>query len=686
MASQDRFRSNPIDGDIFIGERYAVAFDLNRTHFSSLLPYFFIALLSVLSFVFLDSWTQRTEMARLRAEQQEDVDQMASRAMARLDAYKTASANLAAFGSLNPDELEQQFAQMAAVLSDNNPSLISIALSKDYVIEQIYPFEDNKAAIGLDFRTREDLLPSIEKAMSTNMPVLMGPVRLVQGGTGLIVRAAVPTNPSYVFSVVVELDALLHEASVPIKLDRSITGVRVDGFEDSVTLFGDADVWDISPQSADIKIDEATNLTIATSHLAEFEDSLPFRIPIAIVVLSLAALATLAVNYTRRLITEKTAAQKQFQSAIDALEDAFVIYDEKDRLLYCNEKYLSYFEKSADLLVPGNTFEKIIKEGVRRGQYEEAVGREEEWIKERLDRHATPAEPFEMSLDNGQWIKVAESKTAEGYTVGVRVDITELKLATMRAEEASRAKSEFLNKLSHELKTPLSVLIGNIFFLKSPHLLPSYKTLADLVSASGEQTEALDALTQDLAKRAEKAESSGNQLNKLVEAIIEYARITGETTGIESVPVLLGDVLDAVREEYSESAGKKGQKIELLAPKVHVLGQPSSLQKLFGHIVANAIQYSDAGGIEITVEENEGPAVVRIRDEGKGISPDRMEAIFESFSQEDGSDTREFSGLGLGLAIAKRLVDIHEGEISVESELGEGTTFIVSLPKAASSA
>ena len=150
--------------------------------------------------------------------------------------------------------------------------------------------------------------------------------------------------------------------------------------------------------------------------------------------------------------------------------------------------------------------------------------------------------------------------------------------------------------------------------------------------------------------------------------------------------MLLGDVLDAVREEYSESAGKKGQKIELLAPKVHVLGHPASLQQLFGHIVANAIQYSDAGGIEITVEENEGTAVVRIRDEGKGISPDRMEAIFESFSQEDGSDTREFSGLGLGLAIAKRLVDIHEGEISVESELGEGTTFIVSLPKAASSA
>ncbi|WP_135078853.1 PAS domain S-box protein [Terasakiella sp. SH-1] len=137
---------------------------------------------------------------------------------------------------------------------------------------------------------------------------------------------------------------------------------------------------------------------------------------------------------TLRDLTQEVTAQKEARDAetrlVDAIEnsnDGFVLYDENDRLVVCNQRYREIYASSADLLYPGNTFSNIIETGVKRGQYPEAKGREDEWIAQRMDAHLHPKGPVEQKLDNGNWIRVWENKTESGAIVGFRIDITELK-------------------------------------------------------------------------------------------------------------------------------------------------------------------------------------------------------------------------------------------------------------------
>ncbi|WP_416900130.1 MAG: PAS-domain containing protein [Minwuia sp.] len=125
---------------------------------------------------------------------------------------------------------------------------------------------------------------------------------------------------------------------------------------------------------------------------------------------------------------ELSQAQERLVSAIEAVPDAFVVYDADDRLVICNQKYRETYDKSADLMVQGTLFADIIHHGAWRGQYPAAIGREEEWIAERMAAHRNPPEkPIEQQLDGDRWLSIVERRTPDGGTVGFRTDITELK-------------------------------------------------------------------------------------------------------------------------------------------------------------------------------------------------------------------------------------------------------------------
>ena len=162
---------------------------------------------------------------------------------------------------------------------------------------------------------------------------------------------------------------------------------------------------------------------------AEYDDRGPVRIVGAIQDVTKDKLAQLEVERSSALL----------RGAIDAIDEAFVIYDPRDRLLYCNEKYRQLYSTSADMMVEGADFEHIIRTGVQRGQYPEAAGREEEWIAQRLAHHRNGDISAVQRLDDGRWLKVLERKMPDGHTVGFRVDISTLKGATELAESTSAA-------------------------------------------------------------------------------------------------------------------------------------------------------------------------------------------------------------------------------------------------------
>ncbi len=121
------------------------------------------------------------------------------------------------------------------------------------------------------------------------------------------------------------------------------------------------------------------------------------------------------------------AAEAELKDAMEALPDGFVLYDNDDRLVHCNQRYREIYKESGDLRVPGVKFSDLIRAGVRRGQYADAVGNEEEWIAQRIHDHRNPGKPLEQQLPGDRWLRIQERRTNTGGLVGFRIDITELK-------------------------------------------------------------------------------------------------------------------------------------------------------------------------------------------------------------------------------------------------------------------
>ena len=144
---------------------------------------------------------------------------------------------------------------------------------------------------------------------------------------------------------------------------------------------------------------------------------------------SLADLAAMVIDAldVRLLADRADAAESRMLDAMECLPDGFVLYDKDDRLVYCNQRYREIYAESTAYIVPGATFEQIIRKGVENGQYADAAGKEEAWIAERLENHRNPGEPIEQHLPGDTWLRVQERRTSEGGLVGFRFDITRLK-------------------------------------------------------------------------------------------------------------------------------------------------------------------------------------------------------------------------------------------------------------------
>jgi PAS domain S-box-containing protein len=254
---------------------------------------------------------------------------------------------------------------------------------------------------------------------------------------------------------------------------------------------------------------------------------------------------------------------------------------------------------------------------------------------------------------------------------GVTHDITQRKQdedALVRAREeavaASRVKSQFLANMSHEIRTPLNGVLGLTALLLDSEL-------------SAEQRELL-----------EMVRTSGRTLHELIEGVLDISKIEAGKLELEAVPFPLSEVVQEAARTVAVRAHEKGLELVVdLAPDLpaRVIGDRVRFRQILTNLLANAVKFTPAGEIELSVHQDAaGNLAVGVRDTGIGVPAERHDAIFEAFTQADGSTTREYGGTGLGLAICRELVERMGGRIWVESAPGGGSIFrfFVALPAA----
>jgi signal transduction histidine kinase len=246
----------------------------------------------------------------------------------------------------------------------------------------------------------------------------------------------------------------------------------------------------------------------------------------------------------------------------------------------------------------------------------------------------------------------------------IRQRTGELEKAMHGALEASRAKSEFLANMSHELRTPMNGLLG----------------MLDLVLDSG--------LSADQRDEIETAQRCAYSLLALLNDILDLTKIEAGKMVLEKIPFQVQAVVEDCVKNYAAKCAQK--RIDLrfqsdLPAALEVMGDPLRLRQIIANLLSNAVKFTTEGWVRVRMSSVARPdgrldVQVQVMDTGLGIADDKLSTIFDKFTQADGSITRKFGGTGLGLAITRRLVDMQNGEIRVESQLGKGSMFSVTLP------
>jgi two-component system, cell cycle sensor histidine kinase PleC len=409
-----------------------------------------------------------------------------------------------------------------------------------------------------------------------------------------------------------------------------------------------------------------------------------------------AHLIGIAVDVTeqRNLVERTMTADVRLRDAIETIPEAFVLWDEENRLVLCNSNFQALHQLPDDVVVSGTPYATVV-----------AAGRKP-LIRTRLAHDGEPrgARTFEAQLDDGRWMHISERRTKDGGYVSVGTDITKLKrheqkliegekrqIATIvdlrksqqalerqtaeladlagkyaeektRAEEANQAKSKFLANMSHELRTPLNAIIGFSEIMESGMFGPL---------GAEKYTE----YCRDIRE-------SGEYLLDVINDILDMSKI--EAGGIRLVPEavelhpLLADCLRVV----STRAGEKNLSLSAdVDPAINLDADRRAIKQIALNLLSNAVKFTpDGGTVTVRGRLRAGAIFIAIEDNGIGIPREALRKLGRPFEQVESQLTKRHQGSGLGLAIAKSLVEMHGGAMRIRSKLGQGTMVVVRLP------
>ncbi|MCC9605769.1 CHASE domain-containing protein [Blastopirellula sp. JC732] len=614
--------------------------------------------------------------------------------------------------------------------ADNAPDFAVHSLGDEpvaYIIQHIYPLDANRRAWGFDVGSENVRRTAIEKAIRSGEPTITGMIHLLQDD---VIRAGflyyVPvykngTNPQTPEQRETDLAGVLY---APIILERSLDhmGDLVDAGLDFEIFDGDEqsqrthlyDHDDHLTNSTELDFDEeayagrlfshSTSImvggrkwTITTSTLPPFEAEIDrvtpafFGIGGAALSLLLAGIVwamglsqsralTLAEDMTHELrVSEQMATHaaeeaERLAKIVRRTNNAVIITDVSGKIEWVNDGFTrlsgyslqeSFGKRPSELLYGPNSNPEAIE------RLSDAL---------RL-RASTNAEIVNYAKDGREYVVATEiapltdsSGTLTGFML-IESDITEkcaaetrlkslnseLTMAHQEAERASKIKSEFLANMSHEIRTPMTAIIG----------------FSDMLLEE-------DVPDAEKRKAVSTIQRNGNHLLELINDILDLSKVEAGKFDIELRAMDPAETLRDIQELMSDRA--RSQENELVFERLGKLPQTircdsTRLKQALLNLVGNAIKFTKKGVVKVTAQcdfERE-QLIFKVIDSGIGMSPEQLQHVFQPFRQADTSTTRKFGGTGLGLTITKRIAELLGGDITVESELGRGSTFTLGV-------
>lgn len=260
--------------------------------------------------------------------------------------------------------------------------------------------------------------------------------------------------------------------------------------------------------------------------------------------------------------------------------------------------------------------------------------------------------------------RLQKSEARLRRTVDART--AELKNAMTRLAELDRAKSRFFANMSHEFRTPLTLILGPLEELLKKKTDPELHHQHSLMKRNGERLKRLIDQVLDLVKLESGAMKLNLKVFNLQEFLLEMAELfrpLAENQGLELIITPL-------------SGGREGDHSAIARDDFMVAADMDKVEQILANLLSNAIKFTDEGGrIEVGIKDNAGRVIVTVTDTGKGIPPEKMDSVFDRFYQVDDGENRSSEGMGIGLALCRELILLHKGTISVESEPEKGSTF-----------
>ena len=377
-------------------------------------------------------------------------------------------------------------------------------------------------------------------------------------------------------------------------------------------------------------------------------------------------------------------AYRMTQSILDNMTDGVSLFDKDFRWRFSNRHHRDLHGYTSEVAYPGVSGYDLIRHLINRGEYGEVADIEAK-VNEIATRMRAPGgNRYERRTESGRYFEHKYRYLDDGSLLAVYNDITEVRRreealalakqaaeaeresaerARMEAQAANQAKSTFLAIMSHEIRTPMNGVLGMMEVLERQRLD--------------------DAQRQTLATMRNSAQA----LLRIIDDVLDFSKIEAGRLELEQVAFSLSDLVESVAGALRREASEKGLTLEVdldVGSNGALIGDPTRVRQILFNLLGNALKFTQRGGVRVHASTSPlggGRAQVRLAvgDTGIGLDAGQLTRLFRPFAQADSATTRQYGGTGLGLSIVRRLAELMDGQASVESTPGVGSTFTVTL-------